>query len=89
MLKLISDISVRQNGGQDGHQGIKSPISSLIYRLEFNFGVTYRLCGVKEFDKYVKNHHKVTRFTNWWIRWQREATVMALKCTSRLAEVWF
>ena len=28
--KFISDISVTQNGGQDGRQSIKSPISSLI-----------------------------------------------------------
>ena len=36
MLKFISDISVTclQNGGQDGRQTIKSPISSLIYGLE-------------------------------------------------------
>ena len=36
MLKFISDISVKclQNGGQDGRQSIKSPISSLIYGLE-------------------------------------------------------
>ena len=30
ILKFISDISVTQNGGQDGRQSIKSPISSLI-----------------------------------------------------------
>ena len=36
MLKPISNISVTclQNGGQDGRQSIKSPISSLIYGLE-------------------------------------------------------
>ena len=36
MLKFISDISVTctQNGGQNGRQSMKSPISSLIYGLE-------------------------------------------------------
>ena len=36
MLRFISDISVTylQNGGQDGCQSMKSPISSLIYGLE-------------------------------------------------------
>ena len=30
ILKFISDVSFTQNGGQDGRQSIKSPISSLI-----------------------------------------------------------
>ena len=36
MLKFISDISVtcKQNGGQNGHQSMKSPMFSLIYGLE-------------------------------------------------------
>ena len=36
MLKFISDISVTctQNGGQNGRQSLKSPISPLIYGLE-------------------------------------------------------
>ena len=33
---------------------------------------------MKAFNKHVKNHHKVTRFTNWRDKMADAATVMAL-----------